>query len=163
MSTRRMLLLHAARGAVVALAAPLWTAVARAADIVPVVLSDADWRKKLTEDQYAVLRKSGTEWPGTSPLLHEARHGTFACAGCDLDAFSSDTKFDSGTGWPSFWAPLDGAVATTDDTSLGMTRSEVHCARCSGHLGHVFPDGPKPTGLRYCMNGVALSFKPATA
>jgi peptide-methionine (R)-S-oxide reductase len=127
-----------------------------------VVHSDAEWRGLLTDDQYAVLRKQGTERPFTSPLLHEERRGIFACAGCALDLFSSSTKFDSGTGWPSFWAPLDKAVKTTEDRSLGMVRAAVICRRCDGHLGHVFDDGPKPTGLRYCMNGLALKFKPAT-
>jgi len=128
-----------------------------------VVRTDADWRSTLTPDQYAVLRKEGTERPFTSPLLHEERKGIFACAGCGLDAFSSSAKFDSGTGWPSFWAPLDNAVDNHVDNSWGMSRTAVSCHRCEGHLGHVFDDGPKPTGLRYCMNGVALTFKPATA
>ena len=125
-------------------------------------LSEADWKKRLDEQQFYVLRKHGTERPGTSPLNKEKRKGTFACAGCDLPLFSSDTKFESGTGWPSFYQPLAGAVGTTTDKSLFMTRTEVHCSRCEGHLGHVFDDGPKPTGLRYCMNGVALKFAPAT-
>jgi peptide-methionine (R)-S-oxide reductase len=123
--------------------------------------TDAEWRKLLTQDQYAVLRHEATENPFSSPLLHEKRRGTFACAGCALDLFSSTTKFDSGTGWPSFWAALDNAIGTTRDISLGMVRTAVHCRRCGGHLGHVFDDGPRPTGLRYCMNGVALTFKPA--
>jgi peptide-methionine (R)-S-oxide reductase len=123
--------------------------------------SDAEWRKLLTPDQYAVLRKEGTERAFTSPLLHEERKGVFACAGCELDLFSSTTKFDSGTGWPSFWAPLDKAVNEKNDRSFGMMRTAVACRRCDGHLGHVFNDGPKPTGLRYCMNGVALKFKTA--
>ncbi len=125
--------------------------------------SDAEWRAMLTADQYAILREEGTERPFTSPLLHEARKGVFACAGCGLDLFSSTTKFDSGTGWPSFWAPLTDGVNTHEDRSYGMVRTAVTCRRCDGHLGHVFDDGPKPTGLRYCMNGVALTFKPATA
>ena len=124
---------------------------------------DAVWRKKLSQPAYAVLRKEATEQPGTSPLLNEHRAGTFACGGCALPAFSSATKFDSGTGWPSFWQPLPNAVATSDDNMLGYKRTEVHCRRCGGHLGHVFDDGPKPTGLRYCMNGVALTFAPGKA
>jgi peptide-methionine (R)-S-oxide reductase len=125
--------------------------------------TEADWKKRLTEQQFYVLRKHGTERPGSSPLNNEKRTGIFACAGCDLPLFSSDTKFESGTGWPSFYAPLANAVGTKADRSLFMTRTEVHCARCVGHLGHVFEDGPKPTGLRYCMNGVALKFEPGAA
>jgi peptide-methionine (R)-S-oxide reductase len=124
--------------------------------------SDAEWRKLLTPEQYAVLRQEATEQPFTSALLNEERTGTFGCAGCDLALFSSTTKFDSQTGWPSFSSPLENAVGTTSDTSLGMVRMAVHCRRCGGHLGHLFDDGPKPTGLRYCMNGVALTFNPAT-
>jgi peptide-methionine (R)-S-oxide reductase len=123
-------------------------------------LSDMDWRQRLTADQYMILRHHGTERPGSSPLNKEKRKGTFTCAGCDLPLFSSDTKFESGTGWPSFYQPLAGAVETRTDRSLFMTRTEVHCSRCVGHLGHVFDDGPQPTGLRYCMNGVALKFSP---
>jgi peptide-methionine (R)-S-oxide reductase len=128
-----------------------------------VVHTDAEWRALLTPAQYAILRKEGTEPPFTSPLLHEERKGVFACAGCSEELFASSTKFDSGTGWPSFWAPLDDAVATHEDRSWGMVRTAVTCARCEGHLGHVFDDGPKPTGLRYCMNGLAMTFRPATA
>jgi peptide-methionine (R)-S-oxide reductase len=136
---------------------------ARAAEEDHIVRTDAEWRSMLTADQYVILRKEGTERPFTSSLLHEGRKGVFACAGCGLDLFSSSTKFDSGTGWPSFWAPLDNAVNTHEDRSYGMVRTAVTCRRCDGHLGHVFDDGPKPTGLRYCMNGLALTFKPATA
>jgi peptide-methionine (R)-S-oxide reductase len=136
---------------------------ARAAEEDHVIHTDAEWRSMLTADQYAILRTEGTERPFTSPLLHEGRKGVFACAGCGLDLFPSSTKFDSGTGWPSFWAPLDNAVNTHEDRSYGMARTAVTCRRCDGHLGHVFDDGPKPTGLRYCMNGLALTFRPATA
>jgi len=127
------------------------------------MLSDAEWRKRLTPAQYNVLRNHGTERPGSSALLHEKRKGIFVCAGCVLPLFASSTKFESGTGWPSFYAPLPNAVGTTTDRSFFMTRTEVHCSRCLGHLGHVFDDGPPPTGLRYCMNGVALKFEPASA
>jgi peptide-methionine (R)-S-oxide reductase len=120
--------------------------------------TEAQWRKILTPAQFEVLRKEGTERAGTSPLTEEHRQGKFACAGCNLALFASETKFESGTGWPSFYAPIPGAVKTSVDTSFGATRTEVHCRRCGGHLGHVFEDGPKPTGLRYCMNGVAMKF-----
>ncbi len=122
-----------------------------------------EWHKLLTPDQYNILREEGTEYPGTSPLLNEHRKGVFACMGCDQDLYSSDTKFESGTGWPSFWAPIDKAVGIAHDTSFGMVRDAVYCNRCGGHLGHVFNDGPKPTGLRYCMNGVAMKFRPVAA
>jgi peptide-methionine (R)-S-oxide reductase len=124
--------------------------------------SDAEWRALLSPAAYRVLRQADTEYPYSSPLDKEHRKGTFACAGCSLALFSSTTKFDSHTGWPSFWKPLPGAVITRDDRSLGMARTEVLCRRCGGHLGHVFDDGPPPTGLRYCMNGVAMTFIPAT-
>jgi peptide-methionine (R)-S-oxide reductase len=126
-----------------------------------VTRSDAEWRQRLTPDQFHVLRKHGTEPPGSSPLDKESGKGTYHCAGCDLPLFSSATKFDSRTGWPSFWAPLEKAVGTSEDRTLFMVRTEVHCRRCGGHLGHVFEDGPPPTGLRYCMNGVALVFRRA--
>jgi peptide-methionine (R)-S-oxide reductase len=125
--------------------------------------SDAEWHTLLTPAQYFVLRQHGTERPYSSPLNREKRDGTFACAGCNLPLFSSTTKFDSHTGWPSFWQPLDNAIATSEDGLFGMVRTEVHCRRCGGHLGHVFNDGPQPTGLRYCMNGIAMTFSPATA
>ena len=122
--------------------------------------TDDEWRGELSPEQFHVLRKHGTERPGSSPLNQEKRDGTFKCAGCGQPLFTADSKFESGTGWPSFWRPLEHAVETTTDSSLFMTRTEVHCAQCGGHLGHVFPDGPAPTGLRYCMNGVALDFEP---
>jgi len=125
-----------------------------------VTKTDEEWRSTLTPDQYAILRKHGTERAGTSPLNAEKRDGMFVCAGCGQPLFSSETKFESGTGWPSFYKPLDGGVGTTTDRSWFMVRTEVHCARCGGHLGHVFPDGPRPTGQRYCMNGVAMKFVP---
>jgi peptide-methionine (R)-S-oxide reductase len=120
--------------------------------------TDDAWRKLLTPEQYRVLRLHGTERAGTSELDHEKRTGTFVCAGCDLPLYSSDTKFNSGTGWPSFFRPLPNAIGTSTDRTLFMTRTEVHCRRCGGHLGHVFEDGPPPTGLRYCMNGAAMKF-----
>ena len=128
----------------------------------PYKLSDAQWRRKLGP-AYAVLRQADTEAPGSSPLNGEHRAGVFSCKGCAQRLFSSRTKFDSGTGWPSFWQPLKGGVGTHSDTTLGMTRTEVHCARCGGHLGHVFDDGPAPTGKRYCMNGIAMTFAAGTA
>ncbi len=123
--------------------------------------TDAEWRKLLTPEQYEVLRQDGTELPFSSPLLKEHRAGTFTCAGCDLPLYSSKTKYDSGTGWPSFWEPLAHAVDESEDHSFGMDRTAISCHRCGGHLGHVFKDGPPPTGLRYCMNGVALKFEAA--
>lgn len=122
--------------------------------------TDAEWREALTSEQFNVLRKHGTERAGTSPLDKNYQPGTYVCAGCGLPLFTSETKFDSGTGWPSFYAPIDGATETTVDRSFFMSRTEVHCRRCGGHLGHVFNDGPAPTGQRYCMNGVSLEFEP---
>jgi peptide-methionine (R)-S-oxide reductase len=135
--------------------------VAASPETFEVVKSEAEWKAALTPEQFRVLRQHGTERPFSSALNDEHRRGTFHCAGCDLPLFGSETKFDSGTGWPSFYAPIDGAVRTASDSSFLMRRTEVHCRRCGGHLGHVFDDGPKPTGLRYCMNGVALRFEPA--
>ncbi len=134
---------------------------AHAAERFEVTYTDAQWRARLKPAAYAVLRKEGTEVPYSSPLNGEHRAGVFACGGCGLPNFSSRTKFESGTGWPSFWAPLRNAVRTRVDSTMGMERTEVHCRRCGGHLGHVFDDGPKPTGKRYCMNGAALTFKAA--
>lgn len=133
------------------------------AEAFEVVRSDEEWRRLLTPAQYAVLRKGGTEWAGSSPLDGEKRTGTYHCAGCDLALFASTTKYDSRTGWPSFWQPLPNAIGTKPERTLFGIQTEVHCRRCGGHLGHVFEDGPKPTGLRYCMNGIAMTFKPTGA
>jgi len=164
--TRRRLLLGGA-----AVAAGIASAGLLAACVSPETARDAtagafevelaadEWRRRLTPEQYEVLREAGTERPYSSPLNDEHGRGVFGCAGCMLDLYASDTKFDSGTGWPSFWQALPNAVREVADAALGMTRIEVLCRRCGGHLGHVFPDGPKPTGLRYCMNGVALVFR----
>jgi peptide-methionine (R)-S-oxide reductase len=157
MTTRRHLLWTAGAGTAAALAASLFPRTAPAAassEIFEVSYTDAEWRARLTPEQYQILRKEGTERAGTSPLNKEHRAGTFACVGCALPLFSSKTKFNSGTGWPSFWQPLDKAVATRQDRTYGMLRTEVHCRRCGG---------PKPTGLRYCMNGLSLTFTPQPA
>jgi peptide-methionine (R)-S-oxide reductase len=127
----------------------------------PVQKTEEEWRRILTPEQYSVLREHDTERPGSCALLVEKRSGTFTCAGCGQQLFVADRKFESGTGWPSFFAPLPGAIDESKDSSYGMVRTEVHCSQCGGHLGHVFPDGPPPTGLRYCINGVALNFEPA--
>jgi peptide-methionine (R)-S-oxide reductase len=160
MVTRRALLTRAA--SLAGLAALQWRLDmdAKAEARFEITKSDDEWRRQLTPEAFQVLRKHGTERAGTSPLNKEKRKGTFACAGCDLPLFSSDTKYESGTGWPSFYQPLANAVGTTTDRSWFMTRTEVHCRRCGGHLGHVFDDGPPPTGKRYCMNGVAMKFVP---
>lgn len=133
------------------------------AESFPVTRSDEEWRQRLDPAQFNVLRNHATERAGSSPLNAEKRRGTFICAGCGKALFASDTKFESGTGWPSFYEPLEGGIGTSEDRSVFMTRTEVHCSACGGHLGHVFPDGPKPTGVRYCMNGVAMAFNPSNS
>lgn len=167
MPNRRRFLLSAATGLTALAAArryalPLASAAASRQHYA-VTHTDTEWRNLLTPEQYYVLREAGTERPYSSHLNEEHRSGIFACAGCALHLYSSRTKFDSHTGWPSFWAPLPHAIATGRDLSFGMLRAEVHCRRCGGHLGHVFDDGPAPTGLRYCMNGVAMAFRPGAA
>jgi peptide-methionine (R)-S-oxide reductase len=162
MVTRRQILVGSMGAAALAGPYRLFYRVPRAdAAAFEINHSDDEWHRLLTPSQYEVLRQSGTESPWSSPLVDEHRAGTFHCAGCNLPLFSSATKFESGTGWPSFWAPIEKAIATAADSSFFIERTEVHCARCGGHLGHVFEDGPPPTGLRYCMNGVALTFVPS--
>jgi peptide-methionine (R)-S-oxide reductase len=156
-STRRWLL----RAAAVAAGVLLSPVRAAETETFEVGHTDAEWLTLLGRARFEVLRRGATERAFTSPLNDEHRNGLFRCAGCELDLFSSDAKFDSRTGWPSFWQPLDDAVGTTTDRSFGMVRTAVHCRRCGGHLGHVFDDGPKPTGLRYCMNGLAMTFAPS--
>ena len=155
--TRRSTLGWLIAGAALPLAAA-WAGAARARTF-PVSLSEREWRQKLTPAQFHILREEGTERPFTSPLDKERRAGVYLCAGCDNELFSSSTKFDSGTGWPSFFRPLPGVIGTSIDLKLGYPRTEVHCANCGGHLGHVFNDGPPPTGKRYCMNGLAMTFR----
>jgi peptide-methionine (R)-S-oxide reductase len=162
MMTRRALVGATALGA-----GALWVGLsghrarATATETFAVAHTDAEWKAMLSPASYAVLRQQGTEVPFSSKLDYETRAGTYSCGGCNLPAYSSTTKYDSHTGWPSFWQPLKNAVSSSNDTSFGMDRTEVHCSRCGSHLGHVFTDGPQPTGLRYCMNGVALKFQPA--
>jgi len=161
MNSRRSFLVNAASaGAGLATALLGGTALAGTKEIFEVTHTDAEWRKILSPDAYVVMRQEGTERPGSSPLDKEKRKGTYFCAGCDLALFASTTKFHSGTGWPSFYKPLPKSIGTRTDSSFFMERTEVHCRRCGGHLGHVFNDGPPPTGLRYCMDGVALKFVP---
>lgn len=155
---RRTILAGGAAGVLATLAGCSGRAHATNGETFPIRHSEAEWRERLTPQEFRILRGHGTERPFTSPLDDEHRRGTFTCAGCNNRLFSSATKFDSRTGWPSFYRPLESAIGTTIDTTLGMTRTEVHCADCGGHLGHVFRDGPRPTGLRYCINGVAMDF-----
>ena len=166
MTKRQVLFSGAAFAGLTALAARFGVGGAQSeesGETFEVTKTDDEWRAILTPQQFNVLRKEGTEHPFTSPLLEEHRDGVFACAGCDLPVFESDKKFDSGTGWPSFWQEIKGNVAFKEDRSLFMARTEEHCHRCGGHLGHVFDDGPQPTGKRHCINGVSLVFHPANA
>ena len=164
MTRRDLLLGTSAAGLSLACGATFFARTAHAATkkAFAVAKTNAEWKRILTPEQYAVLRQEATERAGTSPLNQEKRKGVFHCAGCDQPVYASDTKFESGTGWPSFTASIEGAVGTREDRKLFMTRTEVHCSRCGGHLGHIFDDGPPPTGKRHCLNGVALKFVPAT-
>lgn len=168
MIDRRHLLTGGAAAALIAATFPFWrkdgavNAASTSSKEFEITRTEAEWRELLTEEQFAVLREEQTERPFTSPLLKESRAGTYNCAGCDLELYDASTKFDSATGWPSFWTEIPGNIGTRDDNTLFMTRTEAHCARCGGHQGHVFDDGPPPTGLRHCINGVALSFSPAS-
>jgi peptide-methionine (R)-S-oxide reductase len=161
MMNRRFLLTGAVLGGAILVAPMLFAAGPRPKAAPGWRLTEAQWKARLTASQYNVLREAATERPYSNPLNDEHRAGTFLCAGCRLPVYSSKTKFESGTGWPSFWAPLKGGIATSTDYAIGVPRTEVHCSRCGGHLGHVFNDGPKPTGKRYCMNGTALVFRPS--
>ncbi|NGN43161.1 peptide-methionine (R)-S-oxide reductase MsrB [Mesorhizobium sp. CGMCC 1.15528] len=164
MNRRDFLLAGAGAAALLAGTTALWR-MGRPTDAIAetfeVTKTDDEWRKLLSPEQFAVLRQEDTERPGSSPLDHEKRKGIFHCAGCDLAAYSSEAKYDSGTGWPSFWQSLPDSIGTKTDNTLFMTRTEVHCRRCGGHFGHIFDDGPQPTGKRHCLNGLALNFKPA--
>lgn len=160
MKRREALAVIAATGAAASLHGAFASSAIAKTDALEIHLTDAQWRTRLKPEQYAILREHGTEPPFSSPLDSEKRRGIYFCAGCSLPLFSSQTKFDSGTGWPSFYAPMKNAVRTSPDNAFFAARTEVHCRRCAGHLGHVFNDGPRPTGLRYCMDGLALTFKP---
>ena len=163
MKRRDVLFLTAGAGALVAVSGVFRGRVDAVAAEFEITKTDAEWKAQLPEDVYQVLRHEATERAGSSPLNNEKRKGTFHCAGCDLPLYSSEAKYESGTGWPSFWEALPNAIGTRKDSSFFMTRTECHCRRCGGHLGHIFDDGPQPTGLRHCINGLALTFKPAGA
>jgi len=163
MQRRQFLLGGVALAALASFARPWFGASSARAETFPVTMTPEEWRAKLSPDAYAVLREEATERPFTSPLNHEKAAGTFHCAGCDNALYASATKFDSGTGWPSFWQAIDGSIGTSTDYVLVYPRTEAHCARCGGHLGHIFDDGPPPTGKRHCINGVAMSFQAGAA
>ncbi|MDT0682677.1 peptide-methionine (R)-S-oxide reductase MsrB [Roseicyclus sp. F158] len=165
MTSRRKVLFGGSAAAIAAAigGAAIWRSTPATAQDFEISLSEAEWRERLTDEEFAVLREEATERAFTSPLNDETSAGIFTCAGCDQDVYSSETKFKSGTGWPSFWDNLPGAVGTKRDIKLLIPRTEVHCSRCGGHLGHIFDDGPEPTGKRHCLNGVALNFRPESA